>query len=231
MTAVDRAGNTTSASADFTIEAIEAPIITSYPEEIESGALIKIRGTTYPNSNVTILIKQEDKIISEEVSQSNNSGDFTLITTKHLEPGVYTFTARVTDSRGARSNETSPLTIVVNSKFLTGITTFILNYLSAAILALLALGGIIGAGIFMWYRFARVIRRLRREGREAEKMLEKSFNILRKDIDTHISRLKAAKDKRKLTAEEILFLEEFEKNLTEAEDIITKEMKDVSHDK
>lgn len=83
----------------------------------------------------------------------------------------------------------------------------------------------------MWYRFARVIRRLRREGREAEKMLEKSFNILRKDIDTHIARLKTAKDKRKLTTEEILFLEEFEKNLTEAEDIITKEMKDVSHDK
>ncbi len=231
VTAVDRAGNTTSASADFTIEAIEAPIITSYPEEIESGDLIKIRGTTYPNSDVTILIKQEEKVISEEMSRSNSSGDFTLIITKRIDPGVYTFTARVTDGRGAKSNETAPLTIIVNSKFLNDFINLILNYLSVAILAFLALGGIIGAGIFMWYRFARVIRRLRREGREAEKMLEKSFNILRKDIDTHIARLKAAKDKRKLTAEEILFLEEFEKNLTEAEDIITKEMKDISQDK
>jgi len=231
VTAVDRAGNTTSASADFTIEAIEAPIITSYPEEIESGDLIKIRGTTYPNSDVTILIKQEEKVISEEMSRSNSSGDFTLIITKRIDPGVYTFTARVTDGRGAKSNETAPLTIIVNSKFLNDFINLILNYLSVAILAFLALGGIIGAGIFMWYRFARVIRRLRREGREAEKMLEKSFNILRKDIDTHIARLKAAKDKRKLTAEEILFLEEFEKNLTEAEDIITKEMKNISQDK
>ena len=229
VTAVDRAGNTTSDSADFTIEAIDAPVITSYPEEIESGDLIKIRGTTYPNSDVTILIKQEEKVISEEVSQSNSSGDFALITTKRLDPGVYTFTARVTDGRGAKSNETSPLTIIVNSKFLTGITTFILNYLSIAILALLALGGIIGTGIFMWYRFARVIRRLRREGREAEKMLEKSFNILRKDINEHIARLKSAKSKRKLSSEEIDFLERFEEELTEAKDIIIKEVQDISH--
>ena len=229
VTAVDRAGNTTSASADFTTEAIEAPIITSYPEEIESGDLIKIRGTTYPDSDVTILFRQDEKVISEEVSRSNSSGDFTLIVTKRIDPGVYTFTARVTDGSGARSNETSPLTIIVNSKFLNDFINFILNYLSIAILALLALGGIIGTGIFMWYRFARVIRRLRREGREAEKMLEKSFNILRKDINEHIARLKSAKSKRKLSSEEIDFLERFEEELTEAKDIITKEVQDISH--
>lgn len=231
VTAFDRAGNTTNASADFIIEGIDAPIITYYQDKVESSDSIKIRGTTYPDSDITILFKQDEKVISEEHTRSNSSGDFAFFLGKHLDGGTYTFTARVTDGRGAKSNETKPFTILVSFKFLTDLTTFILNYFSVAILALLALGGIIGAGIFMWYRFARVIRRLRREGREAEKMLQKSFNILRKDIDTHIARLKAAKDKRKLTAEEILFLEEFEKDLTEAEDIITKEMKDVSHDK
>ena len=61
-------------------------------------------------------------------------------------------------------------------------------------------------------------------------MLEKSFNLLRKDVHAHVMRLKAVKDKRKLTTEEILFLEEFEKNLKEAENIITKEIQDVSRD-
>ena len=227
VTAFDRAGNTASASADFTIEAIEAPIITSYPEEIESGDLIKIRGTTYPNSDVTILIKQEEKVRSEEVSRSNSSGDFALIVTKRIDPGVYTFTARVTDGSGARSNETSPLTIIVNSKFLNDFINLILNYLSVVILALLALGGIIGAGIFMWYRFARVIRRLRREGREAEKVSEKAFRVLRDGVANHVAQLKKAK--RKLTSEEAEFLEQFEQKLEEAEKVIEKEIQDISH--
>lgn len=230
VTALDRAGNATSASADFTIEAIDAPVITSYPEEVESGDIIKIRGTTYPNSNVTILVKQEGKVVFEESSQSSSSGDFTFVVTKRFDSGVYTFTARVTDGQGARSQETAPLTIIINPKFLTSVMSFILSYLSLLILILLALAAIIGIGISMWYRLSRIIRRLRREGREAEKVLEKSFNLLRKDVKTHIARLKAVKDKRKLTEEEILFLEEFEKNLREAENIITKEIQDVSRD-
>ena len=230
VTALDRAGNTTSASADFTIEAIDAPVITSYPEEVESGDIIKIRGTTYPNSNVSVLIKQDEKVVSEENTQSNGSGDFTLIITKRFDSGVYTFTARVTDARGARSNESVPLTIIINPKFLASVMTLILNYLSLIILILLALAAIIGIGISTWYRLSRIIRRLRHEGREAEKVLEKSFNLLRKDVHAHVMRLKAVKDKRKLTTEEILFLEEFEKNLKEAENIITKEIQDVSQD-
>ena len=231
VTAVDRAGNTASASADFSITAIDAPIITSYPEEIESGDLMKIRGTTYQNSDVIILIKQEDKVIAEEEVRSSSSGDFIMIITKQMDKGVYTFTARVMDGRGAKSMETAPLTVIVHSKFLTDITTLILNYLSAVILALLALGGVFGTGIVLWYRFARVIRRVRRDGKEAEHMLEKSFHMLRQDIDTHIARLKAVKDKRKLTKEEVVFLKKFEQNLMQAEDRMTKKIKRVSRDK
>lgn len=227
VTAFDRAGNTTNASADFIIEGIDAPIITYYQDKVESSDSIKIRGTTYPDSDITILFKQDEKVISEEHTLSNSSGDFAFFLGKHLDGGTYTFTARVTDGRGAKSDETKPFTILVSSKFLTDLTTFILNYFSVAILALLALGGIIGTGIFMWYRFARVIRGLRRESREAEKVLGKSFAILRKDIASHVARLKSVK--RKLTTEEVDFLEQFEEELGEAEDAIAKEIQDISH--
>ncbi len=227
-TAIDEAGNTVSASADFTIENIEAPTIKYYKEEIESGDIIKILGTTYKNSDITISIKQNNKILSEEYTKSNEFGDFVIVTTKLLPPGVYTFTARVIDTRGARSNETQPLNLIVNSPFLTKITDLALKYMSAIIFAILALGGIIGLGIFLWYRLFRVLRLLRREAREAEYILRKSFSILRKDIDEHIAKLKSMKSKRKLTTEEIAFLEHFEKNLDESENTITKEIKDIS---
>lgn len=229
VTAIDEAGNTRSATEDFTIEAIDAPVVTHYQDEIESGDIMKVRGTTYPDSNVSILIKDKNEVVSEEYTKSNSSGDWSVVVVKRLDPGVYTFTARVIDGRGAKSNETDPLTIIVNSKFLTNLINLVLNYLSAVILVFLVLVGVVGGGAFLWYRSLGIVRRLRRESREAEKVLEKSFHILRKDVSEHITRLKTAKSKRKLSSEEIEFLERFEEELAEANDIITKEVQDISH--
>jgi hypothetical protein len=86
----------------------------------------------------------------------------------------------------------------------------------------------VGAGAYAWHHSVGLIRRLRRESLETEKIFDRSFSILKKDIDAHITRLKTVKDKRKLTKEEILFLEDFEKNLTDAGDIISKKIKNIS---
>ncbi len=228
VAAVDRAGNTTNASADFMVEGIEAPVITSYSKVIESGDLIKIRGTTYENSDITVLIKQDAKVVSEENTRSNSLGDFVLIVTKRLDAGVYTFTAHVTDGRGARSNETKPQLIEIKSRFFADFMTSVLTYLSVIILAALALLGTIVAGLVTWRQLSQTIRRLRREGMEAEEVLEKSFAKLRSDIVTHIALLKTVRSRRQLTKEELLFLEEFRKSLAEAEKNITKEIRDVS---
>ncbi len=227
VTAVDHAGNTQSASTEFTIEGIDTPTITHYPDKVGSGDIVKIRGTTYPNSDVLVYIREGNMLISEESTKSNAVGDFTLVVAKRLGAGTYTLTARVTNDRGAQSNETSPLTISVQSKFISGLIDVVLEYLSALILALLTLGGIALVGMRLWFKIPSTIRRMRHEAQEAEKVSEKAFHLLRKDIETHIERLKTVK--RKLTAEEVAFLEQFEKDLTDAGDIITKEIQDISH--
>lgn len=226
--AIDMAGNSTSASADFTIKALEPPIITYYQDEIESGDSIKIRGTTYPDSDIIIIFRQDEKIISEEHTQSNSSGDFAFFLGKRINPGVYTFTAQVTDRRGAKSNETASLTISVKSAFLNTLVSLVINYLSVAILIILVLGGIIISGIYVWRRYISMIYHMKKESREAEQVLEKSFSILRKDLREHISKLRRAESKRKLTSEEVGFLERFEEELSEAEGLIEKEVRDIS---
>ena len=227
VTAVDNAGNVRNGSTEFTVEAIDAPTITYYPETMEEGDILKIRGTTYPNSDITGYIREGDSLISEEYTKSNSLGDFALVVTKRLDPGAYTFTARVKDNRGAQSAETSPLTISVQSEFVTGLVSFVLKYLSAAILALLALGALAWGGAHLWFRIPRTIARMRHEAREAERVSEKAFKILREGVANHVARLK--KVKRKLTEEESEFLEQFEQKLGEAEEVITKEIQDISH--
>lgn len=226
VTAVDNAGNVRNGSADFTIESIDAPTITYYPETLEEGDILKIRGTTYPNSDVTAYIREGDTLISEEYTKSNSLGDFALVVTKRLDSGAYTFTARVKDERGAQSAETSPLTVSVRSEFVANIVGFVLKYLSVAILALLALGALAWVGIRLWFRIPRTIARMRREAREAEKVSEKAFRVLRDGVANHVARLK--KVKRKLTDEETEFLEQFEQKLEEAEELVTKEIRDIS---
>lgn len=225
VTAVDKAGNTRKSSAEYIIEGIKPPTITYYPETMEEGDILKIRGTTYPNSNVTIYVREGNTLIFEENTQSNNLGDFVMVTDRDLNSGVYTFTAHVRDDKGAQSLETSPLTISVRSEFVTTILGFILKYLSGAILIILAIGAIIWLCIFLWFRIRRTIALMRREAREAEKITERAFKILREDVVRHIVRLKKAD--RKLTKEEMVFLEEFEEKLGQAEGAITKEIKDV----
>jgi len=225
--AIDKAGNMRSASAEFTIEGIDTPIITYYPETIDEGNIVKIGGTTYPNSDVSVYIREGVKLISEENTKSDAVGNFVLVVSRHLDSGVYTFTARVTDERRAKSIETAPLTISVQAEFITGFVSFVLKYLSAAILILLALGALAWGGTYLWFRVHREIQRMRREAREAEKVTGKSFRVLRNGVANHVTRLK--KIKRKLTAEEAEFLEQFEQKLEEAEEIITKEIQDISH--
>ncbi|PIT96516.1 hypothetical protein COT82_02815 [Candidatus Campbellbacteria bacterium CG10_big_fil_rev_8_21_14_0_10_35_52] len=225
--AIDRAGNIRSASAEFTIKGIDMPIITYYQKTINVGDTIKIRGTTYPNSYVNVYIREGDRLISEENTKSDATGNFVLVVSKRLDSGVYTFTTRVIDERGAQSTETPPFTISVQSEFVIGLVNFVLKYLSMAILALLVLSALAWGGVHLWFRISRTIARMRHEAQEAEMVSKKAFKVLREGVANHVTRLK--KVKRKLTEEESEFLKQFEQKLEEAEELVTKEIQDISH--
>jgi len=59
-------------------------------------------------------------------------------------------------------------------------------------------------------------------------MLHRSFKVLRGDLAEHIKKLHKARKSRTLTEEELEFLEQFGNDLSEAEQIIAKEVADIS---
>ena len=208
---------------------LETPIITYYQEEVKSGDFIKIQGIANPGADIKIRLLRSGESIQQKIIRSTGSGNFVVVIDPISDPGVYTFIAQAIDEVGNMSSETSPFTIVVKQKWLNQLLESIFNYLSLTMLIGLALIGVSVCAVFLWYRLLTVIRRIGRESQEAEKVLEKSFNILRKDINEHITRLKTAKSKRKLSSEEIAFLKRFEEELAEAKDVIAKEVQDISH--
>jgi hypothetical protein len=225
--AVDEAGNPRSATEDFEIEAIEAPKITHYSPELEAGDLVKVRGTTYPNSDVIVVFREGDTVVTEEYTRSNTLGDWAVVATKRFAPGDYSATARVTDPRGAQSNETEPVNISVKSNQIAHLAEILISYLSLAIILILVIGAISVTASYTWHKSRSVMSKLKKETREADRVIEKSFKLLRKDLNDHALKLKNLK--RKLTKEELDFLEQFDEELTQAEDIISKEVDDISN--
>jgi len=228
VTAYDEAGNATSAESELTIEGIEHPTITSYPSKLTVGDFLAIRGTTYQNATVEIALYDKDgeRIVTES-TKSNSFGDFEISLSKRLAPGEYAFTTRVTDSRGARSVETDPIAFSVTLHLIADALTFVTNYFVIVVIFGMAIFGIATVGLWGIARLTQLRASLVKEVTEAETTVKKSFALLKSDLAKHIKRLHAARKNRPLTEDELLFLEDFERDLEEAERIIRDEVDDI----
>lgn len=231
VTAYDRAGNSMSAEGVFTVLGIDPPIIVSYSEAITIGESLTIQGTTYPNATIDIAVSQGERLIVIESTKSSAQGDFGIILSKQLWAGAYTFTARVTDDRGARSAETEPKSVTVRFHFINDAVTFILNYFVIAVSALIGIALIVALGLWSWFRLIALSRKLKKESDEAQSILHRSFKLLRADLEEHIRKLKKAGAARTLSAEEIEFLELFETELSQSEEIIARKVRKISSKK
>ncbi len=228
VSAYDRAGNVTTETEKFTIEGLESPTIISYSEEITVGDTLRIKGKSYPDASVEVTISEDGKPVTSEIAQTNSAGDFGMVIGKRLWAGEYTFTARVTDSKGARSPETKPYAVTVRFHFFTDAVTFIVNYFFIVLAFLLGILIIIALGIWSYFKLLCLTRNLKKESEEAQSVLHRSFKMLRGDVDVHIRKLTKARDSRVLTSEEMAFLKHFSSDLSDAEAIIAKEVADTA---
>jgi hypothetical protein len=186
----------------------EKPVITSYEHEVEAGGLVKIEGTATPGVEVEIRFSIAGEAVRQETTSSTASGTFLIATDALSEPGAYTFVAEALDAAGNRSGETSPFTVVVKQKPFDRLP-------SLTMLLGLILLGITAGALCMWYRSARLLRAARESHRA---VLEKSFNQFRKELKEYAVSLRTAQAVRKLSIEELVFLDQFEGRLTEKED-------------
>ncbi|MEK7511051.1 MAG: cohesin domain-containing protein [Patescibacteria group bacterium] len=224
--AYDAAGNTQTASAEFFIEGIDAPIITYYQSVIEGTDLVKVRGTTYPNSDINAYIYEDAELVAEEFTRSNTLGDFAFVVAKRLTPGTYSVTARVTDARGARSAESEPVTVVIKSKFLREFGDLAINHpLIISILALILLGLVI-AGVLGVCAVTGACRKLPSIFGRTEKVTKRSFAHLKRDLSDHLKGLHSRGTSHGLTKEELLLLKQLRSDLDKVERVLGGKIKD-----
>ncbi len=98
VNAIDKAGNFFSNSVSFTINSLEAPIITDSPRVIYSGNKLTIKGTSkYPSYNIKGWLQFEDDKPEEIIFKTDELGNFELCVDKQLTIGNYHFWVEIID--------------------------------------------------------------------------------------------------------------------------------------
>lgn len=230
VSAFDKAGNKTETKTTIITDKVSELTIDSYPAKIMVNEGIEISGTApYPYASLRISIRGDDNVTQTYKLKSNGYSKFNFISQPISTAGNYTLWVDMLKDNEEIGLSSQKVVIVSETPLLLQIGSYTIGLMKVLIPAAILLIIFLLTILYGWYKFLNLYRKVRKEGREAEKILEKSFNTLRKDIRGHIAKVKRAQITRKLTSEEVDFLEQFEKELFEAEKTITKEVQDFSH--
>ncbi|MCX6794427.1 MAG: cohesin domain-containing protein [Candidatus Falkowbacteria bacterium] len=226
--AVDKAGNSATASEIFSVTALDAPVLDYYPNDLTEGDVLKVPGKTYPESNVTIFVRDELGLVSSDTIISNSQGNFTMIWSKRLLVGTYSLWAQVTNVDGAKSAITTPSTFVVRQPVLDKIANLVLNYLSVFMLLVFFILGLIFFAWYGWHKFLLLKKKIKKEAKGVEKDFLDIFDHLQQDIEQQIRLIEKAKNRRELTTEEKRIITILRRDLAVAKKVLSEEMKNIA---
>lgn len=225
--AVDLAGNETVQSSEFTIIPINTPIITDYPNEIDKGDLLRMRGTSYPLSSVEVVVTDSKGNGSSQITNVQIDGSWGMIWAKALEIDSYTVKARAIDKREAKSEFSKPLNFIVKTSAITQASTLVLNWLSVIIILILLIGGSVLLITYFINKNLKIKKSIRRDIKSAELSIHKAFKLLRENVSEQITTLEKAKSKRALTKEEEKVIKNLQENLTKSEEFLEEEITNI----
>ena len=223
--AFDKANNFIESSTDLTIEPIEPPIITDFPQRIEEGDNLIIKGSSlYPKGKLTIFVKKEGKEPLVNNVETDSKGNWFYIHPESLKGGIYQVWAQIADQRGAKSNSTEKNTIEIVLPDLIKFGKIAINYLSILVSLAALIIVLIGIIFYGWFKISKIRKKLRKETKEANQSVSRSFQILRREIQKQIEYFD---EKPGLTKKEKETRDDLIKVLNVSEKFIKKEIKDI----
>lgn len=192
ISAVDAAGNSISATEQFSILALERPEITSYPTEaFIPGDMFEITGTSnYPGGEVLLSITRDgSNDISVHTVQVDQDGNFAFIYDQITEAGHYIFSVIAIDGRGAQSTSTEEYYFICSEPFITLGGQKIINVL-VIIISILALIFLI-LFLVSWarYRLAILKKRRNRHNKRPDHLLHEELELLQTNLESHLALL------------------------------------------
>ncbi len=223
----DNAENFIADFKELEIEALDPPEIKEYSSELKTGSFLVVKGSTYPNSDLTIWIqKDKEMTISYEI-KSDDLGSFMFISDSKMEIGRYKLRTEAVNELGLKTSRSKEIFILVQESDLSKLKSTIQDLIviiSIFVTFILLLVLII---ILVDRKIKTSRKKIKKEVHEAEDALEKAFNALYKDMVEQLESLEKISSKRELNKEEKEIRRKFKNNLKVAKKFIKKEIEDI----
>ena len=208
---------------DLEIAPLETPIITEYPQRLYPGNPLIVKGISNVCDHVILSVQDERKDIITTDAKCEN-GIFTAILGKTLDKGIYNIWVKTVDIRGAQSNPTDPVKVIVSLPIFVRIGSVVIDYLNVIITLFALIILMILVWLYGWRKVRDLKKAIKKETKEAETVLYQGFDILREEMAKQIAKLDG---KPGLSKKEKALNEELKEALNKAEKTIEKEIKDI----
>lgn len=118
VVALDEADNFVEKLEKVNVQGINPPVFTSYPELIENTESLIMKGTTYPDSEITVWLKPNGAEAKEVITNSDKDGKFIVLyrPKEKISIGDLEFWGQVTNSDGLSSPESPTYKISIYEK-------------------------------------------------------------------------------------------------------------------
>lgn len=228
--AFDRAGNYQTALSEVTIQSLPAPIITLYPETLQPGEFVTVKGKTIPQATVTLWLERNGVTPRVYSGTSDAQGSFTIAGDGEISSGIYELWAEAVDERGAKTAPSARYTVAVESSPIIRIGSYAINLLTVVVSVVALLALLIGICWYVWRNVFGFKKRIQRDVRQAERDVEKEFEKLRDSVRKHLKLLEKANTRRELTEEEAKILIHLKNDIDTAETAVEEELEDIKKD-
>jgi len=225
--AFDKAGNSTASIAEVEISGIASPQITEYPKHLSSDENLIIKGTSASENNIKIYILKEGMEPITGETKADKDGKWTYIYDKFLTKGAYKVSAVAIDSKEVQSYPSESVVILVALPAFFKIGSVIINYLTAIIALIGFIALMVFGAYWSWHRFTIFRKKLIKETEDIDRVMKRSFDLLKEDVKDQLAKLNKVRSKRELNKKEKEIESQLKKDIDVAEKYIRREVEDV----
>ncbi len=229
VTAVDAAGNTVNSVVQLTIVPIPPPVIDQYPLQSTVDDSVVIKGHATSGESIFLTLTQNGGALVVESVSTTPDGTFAFLWPTPLSQGRYQLSAYAVDTRGAQSNPTPPVSLVINQQAWMRMAMSSLMYGSLGAFILFFLIGITFVALLMVRRLRRLQKEIGIGKRKAEEELHQALIRLAAHVRNHVEILEKTTSKRRLSEEESALLTELRDDMKTIEEKIKGTLETLDH--
>jgi hypothetical protein len=206
---------------------LNAPVITKWPRQLNEDDTLTIEGLGYPLTKISVLIQKDMEESISGHTFSGFDGKFRFTYAENMKAGNYTVWAKIVTGDGKESSLSDPAKITVIGAVFLRIAGITMYYDTIFVVLFSAILFLVLVLLYLWHEYDKKKKKREAEISEAEYVLHHSFDVLKESLCQYVDYLVNAKNPAEKKERVKEMKEKFGIKLTNIEEKIEKEIKDV----